>query len=88
MGQGPIQAVESALANAIHHTRNAIDAAVVKAKADAESEKIKIAADVRSTVAAAKVALTDAAPEIEAALKKGAETVESAVEAILKARGL
>jgi hypothetical protein len=53
-----------------------------------EEEKAAIAGDVRSAVTAAEGVLAADKPEILAALKQGAQAVEAAVEAALKARGL
>jgi tRNA(Glu) U13 pseudouridine synthase TruD len=88
MGQGPIQAVESALSNAIHHTRIAIDAAKAKVLADAEKEKAVIASDVRTALAKVQAAVKADAPEVEAAIKKAVNDAVAAVEAALAARGL
>ena len=88
MGQGPIQAVEQALGNAIHHTRNAIDAAIAKTKTDAAKEKALIANDVRTALAKVQAAVKADAPEVEAAIKKAVNDAVAAVEAALAARGL
>lgn len=88
MGQGPIQAVENALSDAIHHTRNAIAAAIEKTKADAEHEKALIAQDVTTAVQAALATAKADAPEVDAAVKAAAKAVADAAIAALRAHGL
>lgn len=83
-----IKAVEQAIGNVVHHTHNAIDAAVAEVKKDFETEKTVIATEVRQAVADVVNTVKADAPEIEAAIKKGAADALAALEAVLKARGL
>ena len=73
----PLTEVEDFLKSAFGRAKKAVE----------ESEKI-IAGDVRGTLAAAKQAVDDNEPAVKAALIKGFEAAEAAVETYLKARGL
>ena len=84
----PLTKVEEYIANVVHHTRIAVEAAIARAEADAAQEKTKIAADLRDGLAKVEAAVKADAPEIEAAIKKGVQDAIAAAEAALVAHGL
>jgi hypothetical protein len=74
--------------NIVHHTKNAVEVAIKAAEDEAKKHEGVIVADVRAAAADALAVLKADAPEIEAALKNGAQAVLQAVEAALAAHGL
>lgn len=80
--------IEEFASGLLHHTREAVKEAEARVSALAKAEQAKIAAEARAAVKAVVDAVQADAPEIEAAIKKGAQDALAALEAVLAAKGL